>query len=223
MTSATLIIGNYNYSSWSLRAWLTARLAEFEFKVIRLPLDTPEFARRIADYSPTGRVPVLQHGELVICDSLAIAEYLAELCPRVPLWPRDRQQRALARSVAAEMHAGFEALRAQMPMNCRAVGRRVPDTHALAKDIARVKAIWREALARSSGPALFGEPGIADAMYAPVIYRFRTYGVALDAACQAYADFMLDLPVMQEWLAGATTEPEQIEQEELGVVPAQSG
>lgn len=216
MSPASLVIGNYNYSSWSLRAWLCARLAGFEFEVVRLPLDTPEFARRIGEYSPTGRVPVLRHDDLVVCDSLAIAEYLAELCPDVPLWPRARRPRARARSIAAEMHAGFDTLRAQMPMNCRAEGRKVEETGALVGDIARVQDIWRSALRRSGGPALFGEPGIADAMYAPVVFRFRTYGVALTAECRAYADFMLALPAMQEWLAHANREPERIEQEEVG-------
>lgn len=215
----TLVIGNKNYSSWSLRAWLLLRQFGVPFEEIKLPLDEPEFYARIGDYSPAGRVPVLiDHGvvdpgsagnALHVWDSLAICEYANERLLDGRGWPADRAARARARSVSAEMHSGFGALRHALPMNTR---KRVP-TPALAEDVLRdvdrVKAIWREARERHArhGDFLFGPFGIADAMYAPVVLRFVSYAIALGPIERAYADRVLALACLREWLAEAETEP----------------
>ncbi len=218
MSSARLIIGNYNYSSWSLRAWLVARASGLKFEVLRLPLDTPEFMRRIPEYSPSRCVPVLHHGGRVIWDSLAIAEYLAEQFPAAALWPADPATRAAARSVSAEMHAGFGALRQCMPMNCRATGRRVLATPALNSDIARIGEIWADALSSHGGQFLYGDFSIADAMYAPVVLRFETYGVEQRPELAAYGRRIIALRWMQEWVANARQEAETIAGEEVGII-----
>ncbi len=214
--SATLIIGNYNYSSWSLRAWLAATMSGLGFEVQRLPLDTPEFATRIKDLSPSGQVPVLRDRGRVIWDSLAICEYLAEQFPASRLWPEEAGARARARSVSAEMHAGFSALRSQMPMNCRARGRSVSIGAELRRDIARVGAIWSETLGSSGGPFLFGHFTISDAMFAPVVFRFETYGVSQARELQAYREQVLGLEAVGVWLARAREESEVIEADEAG-------
>ncbi len=214
--SATLVIGNYNYSSWSLRAWLAATVSGLRFEVVRLPLDTPEFERRIAEYSPSGRVPVLRDRGRVIWDSLAICEYLAEQFPASELWPVDAGERARARSVAAEMHAGFAALRSQMPMNCRASGRQVPVDNSLRQDISRVERIWGESLAASGGPFLFGHFTIADAMFAPVVFRFETYAVGQTSDSHRYRDHVLGMAASRQWLAKAREESEEIAGDEVG-------
>jgi glutathione S-transferase len=205
----TLVIGSKSYSSWSLRPWLLLRQFGVEFEEIKLPLDTPEFYRRIRDYSPSGRVPALIVDNLHIWDSLAIIEFANEQFLQNAGWPKDVAARAFARSISAEMHSGFSALRNAMPMNCR---KRVPDFRIaddVARDIERIIAIWRETRARfgKGGPFRFGEFGIADAMYAPVVFRFVSYGVALDGVQRAYADSVLALPAIAEWLADAETEP----------------
>lgn len=217
MNATTLVIGNYNYSSWSLRAWLVAKASGLAFEVLRLPLDTPEFARRIGEYSPSDCVPVLQHAGTVIWDSLAIAEYLAERFPEAGLWPKDSAARAAARSISAEMHAGFAALRRQMPMNCRATGRRVERSQALERDIDRIVEIWGDALTSYGGPFLFGDFSIADAMYAPVVLRLETYGVTQDRQLGDYRQRILALDWMREWIAKAREETETIPAEEVGL------
>ena len=183
MADFTIFLGNKNYSSWSLRPWLVLRQAGLEFEETRIPLYGAESRAALLAWSPSGRVPVLRHGETAIWDSLAICEYLAESFPEKRLWPRERDARARARSVSAEMHSSFAALRAQMPMNVRASGRRVARTAELGSDLARVAELWRDCLAEKTarGPFLFGEFSIADAMYAPVVFRFATYGVQLGA------------------------------------------
>jgi len=217
-----LIIGNKNYSSWSLRAWLPLRHAEIEFEEIRVPLDTPEFAKRIGDLSPSRRVPALHDGGLVVWESLAIAEYLAEyLAERAPagrLWPIAEAARATARAVSCEMHAGFDALRATLPMNCRARNRRVAVDPATAADIARIQTLWRDCRRRfgEAGPWLFGAWSIADAMYAPVASRFLTYGVELDEICADYVAAVHADPHLQAWVAAGTAESETIAGEEVG-------
>lgn len=216
MTDATLVIGNYNYSSWSLRAWLMATWSGLDFEVVRLPLDTQEFAVEIPDWSPTLQVPVLHIDGMVVWESLAIGECLAERFPNSNLWPEEGAARVRARCLAAEMHAGFHALCLAMPMNCRAEGRSVSASPALLADIERIKGAWDEALNRSGGPCLFGAPGIVDAMYAPVTYRFATYGVGLPAALQGYVDYLQSLPALQQWYERALAEPEVIEAEEVG-------
>src|SRR5688572_2837076 len=179
-------MGNRNYSSWSLRPWILMKHLGLTFSERVLPLDTPEFAHDIAALSPTRRVPILRHGELLIWDSFAICEYASELADRG--WPRDRAARAVARSACAEMHSGFGALRSQWPMNARAQGRKTADDDTRSGEIARIQQLWAECRRRfgTSGPWLFGEYSVADAMYAPVVLRFRTYGPKLGEAAAAY-------------------------------------
>ena len=213
-----LIIGNKNYSSWSLRAWFLLREADIDFDEHRIPLDTEDTARQIAEFSPSGRVPVLLLDNLAVWDTLAIAETLAERWPDRKLWPDDAAARAHARSISAEMHAGFATLRSQMPMNCRAMGRRVALPDELTHDIDRIFEIWSDCYRRygGNGPWLFGEFSIADAMYAPVVLRLRTYGINLPESARHYANRVLQSEAMQEWLLACETETEVIEQEEVG-------
>ncbi|MFI5314565.1 MAG: glutathione S-transferase family protein [Myxococcota bacterium] len=208
-----LMIGNKNYSSWSLRPWLALRQSGLEFEEVRVALGSPEFADRVRPWSPAGKVPVLRHENVYVWDSLAICEYLADSFAERQLWPREPQRRALARAASAEMHSGFQSLRAQMPMNVRARGRRVRSTPELEQDVARVREIWSACRrqAGSRGPFLFGAFTIADAMYAPVAFRFATYGVQDD-----YAESLVQLPAMREWAAAAAAEPETIESSEVG-------
>lgn len=205
--TTTLVIGNKNYSSWSLRPWLLLRHFGVGFEEILLPLDTPEFHERIGALSPSRRVPALHDGGLVVWDSLAICEYANERWLDGRGWPRDLAARALARSAAAEMHSGFAALRGQLPMNLR---RRPRERHwddAAQRDIDRVQALWAGLRARAGGgDFLCGDFGIVDAMFAPVCVRLRGYGVALDPASAAYADAIYALPAMREWIDAASRE-----------------
>jgi glutathione S-transferase len=199
-----LVIGNYNYSSWSLRAWIALKALGLPFDEKRIPLYGPGAKDEILRHSPAGKVPVLIDGKAVVWDSLAILEYLAEKNPKV--WPTDTSDRARARSVSAEMHSGFAHLRTHMSMNVR---KRYPGkgrTPEVLSEIERINAIWSDA----KGPFLFGPFSGADAMYAPVVLRFRTYGVQADN--QAYYDAMLALPAMQAWIAAAEREAETIPQ-----------
>lgn len=213
-----LVIGNKNYSSWSLRAWFLLRESGIEFDEVRIPLDTDTFADDIAGLSPTGCVPVLIHGGEQIWDSLAIAETVAEQWPDSKLWPEDPVARAHARSVSAEMHSGFVALREAMPMNCRAMGRKVALPDNVAADIDRVFAIWSDCHHRygDSGAWLFGRFSVADAMYAPVVMRFRTYGINLPDSASVYPKRLLESPAIQEWLLESESETEVISQDEKG-------
>ncbi len=211
----TLIIGNKNYSSWSMRPWVLMSQHGIAFEEVMLRFDdfTPEskFKQAALRNSPVGKVPVLKDGDLVIWDTLAIAEYLAETHPNKPLWPRERAARARARSLTAEMHSGFGSLRQHCPMNIEA---RLPDVGAkvlaeqagVRNDLARVDAAWCDALRHSSGPFLFGEFGIADAFFAPVVARTRTYGLPLSAPAQAYADAVWAAPGVVQWVAQALAE-----------------
>jgi glutathione S-transferase len=209
VASLTLVVGNKRYSSWSLRPWLAMRQAGIAFDEIVIPLYRAESKAALLAHSPAGKVPVLVHGDRAVWDSLAIMEYLAESVPQAGLWPADPEARALARSISAEMHAGFAALRAGMPMDLREHRRGQGRSEAVAADIERVSAIWRDCRTRfgAGGPFLFGAFSAADAMYAPVATRFRTYGVALDPVCEAYADAVLVLPAFLEWQAAAQEEP----------------
>lgn len=216
MTTPVLVIGNKAYSSWSLRPWLLMRHAQIDFEEVRLPLYTETWKANISRYSPTGKVPALIDGEIRVWDSLAICEYLAEKHPEKHLWPPERAARALARAVSAEMHSGFRELRATMAMNVR---RSLPGqgrTPETIRDVARIKALWNDCRARFGGHGrfLFGAFSIADAMYAPVASRFRTYAVELDPICQAYVDTIHSLPSMQRWAAEANAETEVIAQYE---------
>ena len=214
---AQLICGNRNYSSWSLRAWLCLRRAGLDAEVTVLPLDTEEFAVRIAELSPTRRVPVLRLDDLWVWDSLAIAETLNERFAGGRLWPGDPDLRALGRSAAAEMHSGFAALRDALPMNCRAEARRIEVSPAVQKDVARIEALWSELRSRSgSNGWLLGDWSIADAMYAPVVLRFRAYAVDLSDTTRAYCDHWLADPDLQTWIDLAQRESWVIEHEEVG-------
>ncbi len=210
-----LVIGNKNYSSWSLRPWLLLRQFGVPFDERRLPLDTAEFSAGVARLSPSGKVPVLHDGAWVVWDSLAICEYVNESWLDGRGWPADRAARAVARSAAAEMHSGFAELRAQLPMNCA----RQPDGYrwdARAQaDIDRVQALWCELRAAAGGgPYLCGAFGIVDAMFAPVVLRFIGYGVALDATAAAYVEAMRALPAMQQWIAAGIAEHERLDKYE---------
>ncbi len=203
-----LVIGNKNYSSWSLRPWLLAKQAGIPFEEIRVRLLSDTFAADVARHSPAGRVPVLVDGDMNVWDSLAICETLAERFPRAQLWPADPKARAHARSICAEMHSGFTNLRNNMPMNVTAVLPGMGWNVAVQRDIDRIAAMWTELRQKyaSEGPFLFGHFTVADAFYAPVVSRFATYGVRLPEVAKAYADHILNLPAMQEWVDGARAE-----------------
>ena len=197
-----LVIGNKNYSSWSLRPWLAMKVLGLAFDEKRIPLDAPGTKQEILRYSPAGKVPCLVDGSLAVWDSLAILEYLAERHPQ--LWPADAAERARARSISAEMHSGFANLRNHMGLNVR---KRYPGrgrTPEVLEEIRRIDALWSQA----KGPFLFGAFGAADAMYAPVVLRFRTYEVRVSN--REYAEAMLALPAMREWIEAAEREPETI-------------
>lgn len=217
MDAVELVIGNKNYSSWSLRAWLALKQLDIAFSEVRIPLDTHTWQREIGRHSPSRKVPVLKHGEHVVWESLAICEYASEQLGKGRGWPQSIEARAAARSVSAEMHSGFAALRDALPMNCR---RRVSGFHApeeAAKDIRRIRQIWRWCRENwgGNGEFLFGEFCIADAMYAPVVSRFRTYGVRMGPVEKAYMDTIQSLDAMQEWLEAAATESEVIHHAEV--------
>jgi glutathione S-transferase len=217
MSAWTLVIGNKNYSSWSLRPWLALRHLGLEFTEMRLPLDTDEFRSRIASLSPSARVPALITDELTVWDSLAICEYAADVAGRG--WPAARAARAIARAVSAEMHSGFAALRAAWPMNVRAVGRRVAANAAAAADLARIDRLWLDCRRRfgASGPWLFGDYSVADAMFAPVACRIRSYGVSgLSGESARYVATALADPPLADWAAAAAAEPEILPREEVG-------
>ena len=217
MSAFTLIVGNRNYSSWSLRGFLAVRAAGVPFDEVLIRLSEPGSKDELLKHSPAGRVPVLKHGERTIWDSLAIIEYLAEIRPDAGLWPADAAARAHARSIAAEMHAGFQALRAHMPMNLRKSLPGKGRGRDVAEDIERIFAIWTNCRARygALGPFLFGRFSAADAMYTPVATRFRTDAVELDDVAQAYVDAVLMRPDFREWHAAALEEPWVIEEDEV--------
>jgi glutathione S-transferase len=205
----TLVIGNKNYSSWSMRPWVAAVAFGIPFNELRVLLDQPDTAANIARYSHAGRVPVLLAGDITVWDSLAICEYLAEQFPDQHMWPQDVAARAMARSVSAEMHSGFTGLRNAMSMNIRASlpGRgRTNDAQA---DIGRICEIWEDCLSRfGHHNFLFGEFSIADAFYAPVVMRFKTYGVSLAPALQAYCERVQAHPAVARWVSEALAETE---------------
>ncbi|HWK44866.1 MAG TPA: glutathione S-transferase family protein [Stellaceae bacterium] len=218
MADFTIYLGNKNYSSWSLRPWLALKATGVPFDEVVIPLYEPTSRATILKYSPSGRVPTLAHGAITVWESLAICEYIAELFPAATLWPADPAVRATARSVSTEMHAGFQALRAHLPMNIRSSFPNRGVTPEVQSDINRVAALWRDCrkqVPEGAGPFLFGGFTVADAMYAPVVSRFRTYKIDLDEACQAYADAIWTLPAMQEWALAASNEPMIIEDSEF--------
>ncbi len=211
-----LIIGNKNYSSWSLRAWLLLATFELEFVEMQESLKGEDLQQRLGQYSSTSRVPVLIDEDLAVWDSLAIAEYVNEQYLASKGWPSDIAPRAEARAICAEMHAGFMGLRSELPMNCRAFRTITPSASAQL-DIARIDAIWSRCMTNYAGPWLFGDFSIADCFYAPVVLRFQTYGIALSEAANRYQSFFLQHDVLNRWVAAGKAETEVVPTGEAGV------
>lgn len=211
MSDLTLVIGTKNYSSWSLRPWIALKVAGIPFQEILVRLRQADTREQILKHSPAGKVPILKDGDFLVWDSLAILEYLSDRFPGANLWPSDRDARAIARAVSAEMHSGFAALRQQLPMDIRSTFPLVADA-AAEGDIARVQEIWRDCRGRFGGGGrfLFGPFTAADAMYAPVVTRMRTYGVPLDPVSRAYCEAVTGLPAMREWEAASKAESDVI-------------
>ena len=213
MTQAVLTISSKNYGAWALRGWLMARLASLEFIEHVIPPDDPQMKAEILLLSASIRVPTLEHEGITVWDTLAIGEYLNEIRPEAGLLPSDRAARAHCRAICGEMHSGFSALRSSLPMNIRAHFPKFRLWSRAQNDIDRILTIWTECLNRYGGPYLFGErPGIADAMFAPVVTRFRTYDVSLDPLCEGYCRTIMALGPMQEWVAAARLEPEEVDE-----------
>lgn len=214
MAALKLVIGNKNYSSWSMRPWLALRASDIAFEEVFIPLYTGQADKdRILAFTRSGKVPVLIDGDVAVWDSLAIIEYVAERFPDAKLWPRDRASRAHARSICAEMHSGFLPLRNECGMNLHRPVRPVPLSADARANIARIEQIWLECRERygAAGPFLFGTFGAADAMYAPVVHRFRTYAVEVVPQAKAYMETMMALPAFQEWTKAGLAETLVIE------------
>ncbi|TAU80577.1 glutathione S-transferase (plasmid) [Rhizobium leguminosarum] len=210
MSQAALTISSKNYSSWSLRGWLLCRMAGLDFTEVLVEMDD-EARQELLLLSPSVLVPRLTHDEVTVWDTLAIAEYLHEVVPDAGLWPAERAARARCRSVSGEMHSGFHNLRSALPMNLKARHASFKIFSGARPDVERVKAIWTECLEANGGPWLFGTaPTVADAMYAPVCTRFRTYAVELEPRLAAYVETVLCWPLMGEWTEGALVEPDEI-------------
>ncbi|MGH6626262.1 MAG: glutathione S-transferase family protein [Burkholderiaceae bacterium] len=213
MANTVLTISSKNYGSWSLRGWLLAKLAKLEFTEEFVSPDDPAMRAEILLLSPSILVPALRHNGVKVWDTLAIAEYLNEIKPRAGLLPADAKARAHCRAICGEMHSGFASLRSALPMNIKAHFPGFKVWSRAQGDIDRIVVIWNECLATYGGPYLFGkQPCMADAMYAPVVTRFLTYDVALDPVCVAYCQCIMALPAMQEWVAQARQEPEEIDE-----------
>ena len=216
MAKATLTISSRNYSSWSLRGWLLTRFSGLEFEEVVTAPDDPSARAEILLLSPTILVPCLRHDGATVWDTLAIAEYLNETMPDAGLLPADRIERAHCRAICGEIHSGFTTLRASLPVNLKGHFPGFKIWTRAQADIDRVCTIWRECLEKSGGPYLFGaQRTMADAMYAPVVTRFRTYDVKLPTQLDAYADLIMSMPEMVEWIAAAKAEPEEIEELEV--------
>lgn len=213
-----LLIGNRNYSTWSLRPWLVLRHFEIPFEDEVLQLSGPGWRENLAARSPTGKVPVLIDGDLVVPETIAIIEFLADSFPDKAIWPKDRADRALARAAAAEMHAGFAGLRSHAPMNLRASHPGKVDLDAVRKDLHRVETLWGGLLTRSGGPYLFGAFSAADAMFAPLATRLRTYDLPVSDVAQRYVEAIYALPAFQDWLAQALQEPWIVDDDEIDVI-----
>ncbi len=209
-----LIIGNKNYSSWSFRPWIAMQATGIAFRETVVPFDEPNHNQHFAEFSPSKRVPVLQHGDLTVWESMAIMEYVAELFPDAGLWPEDSVARAKARAVSHEMHGGLGGLRSECPMNMRRELRAIDVSDAVRSDVKRIEGIWRECLDASGGPFLFGKFSNADAMYAPVVNRLRVYELSADDYVDAYSKTMMKLPSWQEWEAAGRAEPWIVEEDE---------
>jgi glutathione S-transferase len=221
MAEFNLVFGNRNYSSWSLRGWLVCKIAGIEFDETLIRLYAPETKAEIARYSSSGLLPALIHKGLTIWDSLSIAEYLHELYPTAGLWPEPQAARAVARSVSAEMHSGFPDLRREMPMNIRGSFPGHGRTPEVMTQVQRIVAIWLDCRKRFAGSAarddgfLFGPFTVADAMFAPIVTRFRTYALSLDDEAKTYCDNVMKHPAMAEWVDAAKHEPWLVEQYEF--------
>ena len=204
-----LILGNKNYSSWSLRPWIAMRNAGIPFEEEVIPLYEAGSAERMVAHSPTGKVPVLLDGDMVIWESLAILDHIAERFPKAELWPADPKARAHARAIAAEMHAGFMPLRRHCPMNMRRESRRLELTAEVEANVRRIEQIWTECRERfgDGGAFLFGAFGAADAMYAPIVSRFSSYAIEIGAVGEAYMAAMMALPAFVEWRGAGIAEP----------------
>ena len=213
-----LYIGNKNYSSWSLRAWLIMDKLNISFEEVKLQLFTDAFYNELEGISETRKVPALVDGKLHIWESLAIAEYISEVYCSGKGWPQDRFQRARARAISQEMATGFFALRSEAPMNIRAK-RKLEFSEAAQKDIARIEQIFTNQMQTFAGRGnwLFGSWSIADAMYAPVLLRFKTYGVALSTTAQLYMEHALQCPSLQKWIAAALLETDILVEDEAGI------
>lgn len=210
MTRATLTISSKNYSSWSLRGWLLCRMAGLEFDEQPVDLDEPGARQELLLLSPSVLVPRLTHGAVTVWDTLAIAEYLNEVAPKAALLPADQAVRAHCRAVSGEMHSGFYNLRSALPMNLKARHKAFKIFSGARPDVERIKTIWSECLGTYGGPYLFGRLSVADAMYAPVCTRFRTYAVPLEGKLAEYCERILEWPLMKEWTAGALAEPDEL-------------
>ncbi len=215
MAKAVLTISSKNYGAWSLRGWLMARLAGLDFTEKVIPPDDPAMKAEMLLLSSSMLVPSLQHNGVKVWDTLAIGEYLNEIKPKAGLLPADAKARAHCRAICGEMHSGFASMRGALPMNIKAHFPNFKIWSRAQADIDRVCAIWRECLARSGGPFLYGERTIADAMYAPVVTRFATYDVPIDDRLARYSAHILAMPEMQEWTSAAKLEPEDIEELEV--------
>jgi glutathione S-transferase len=216
MARATLTISSKNYSSWSLRGWLLTKYSGLDFEEIVVAPDDPSARAEILLLSSSILVPCLRHDGATIWDTLSIAEYLNEVMPNAALLPADRVQRAHCRSICGEIHSGFTVLRASLPVNLKGYFPGFKVWSRAQADIDRVSTIWRDCLEESGGPFLFGaQRTMADAMYAPVVTRFMTYDVKLETRLKAYADAIMDMPEMQEWIEAARAEPVEIEELEV--------
>lgn len=214
-----LVIGNKNYSSWSLRPWLLLSYHALPFEEARIPLNQDDTYTVLSQYTDAGKVPVLKDGDLTIWDSMAICEYVSEQYLDGGGWPSSIRARAEARSCSAEMHSGFSGIRGQLPMNCRATGRHVSPNTTLELEVARVDRIWSQyrKIYSSAGSWLFGEFSIADCMFAPVASRFKTYGINISTTSKEYMHFVLDHEQMRKWVKQALAEPETIDMAEVGI------
>lgn len=215
MPNAILTISSKNYSSWSLRGWLMVRQSGIRFEESNVAPDDPDNRAEILLLAPSIRVPCLIYDRIKVWDTLAIGEFVNEIAPDAGILPSDREQRAHCRSICGEMHSGFSAMRSSLPMNIKGHFPKFKVWSKAQADIARIHDIWRECLDAYGGPFLFGKFSMADAMYAPVVTRFRTYGVELDKACSAYADAIWAHPHMKEWVAAALQEADDFEELEV--------
>ena len=215
MTSLELIIGNKNYSSWSLRPWIALKIMDIPFKETMAQLTFENHNQHLLEHSPSRKVPVLKDDDLAIWDSLAILEYIAEQFPDKRLWPAARAKRALARSISNQMHSGFGDLRNECPMNMRRTPGAIDVSKGVKRDVAQIEEIWRSALEQSSGPFLFGDFTIADAMFAPIVNRFTVYELTTDRTALFYCQTIMALPAWKEWALAANNETWVIDNAEV--------